>query len=215
MKRHFALAGLILLVACGTIRLERHLPKDVKEFYDKHWVIMEAKVPKEVDPKAPTERAWFVRLLPDRQREYIESFWAIREIGMDEEYALRLKVCETWFRGEGIDAWQTERAQALLLCGQPFDERHMDENGVYYNEGEEQWNYAKQPGRHWYKVWYYWHGFGFFQQIIPLSFEWDGLGRWRALPLFDEQQRRFVEYWRWRMAPTPEGWQEWLAKEGR
>ena len=201
-------AGILLLIVCSTLRLERGLSPEFKLFYDQHKVIMEYKVPHYIDQKKPEERSYFLKLPPDKQRQYIKLFWEIREIGMEEEYKIRLGVVKKWFRFEGIDPWHTDLGRTMLLCGQPFDEQYRDQNGNPYNEGEELWNEARQAGKRWFRHWLYWHGQGFFQQVITITFEWDGL-RWRYMQSADTLIQRFVEYWKFRMAPTDEGWELW------
>jgi len=196
-----------VLSSCSLYNLERKLNPGIRAWYEKHWVIMEYPIPK--DMGKGSERGYFLRLPVERQILYISKFWDMREIGMEEEYRYRLAVCAGMFRGEGIDTWMTERGRVMLLYGPPFDEQHRNERGELYNEGEEGWGYARQEGRRWFKHWFYWHGAGFWQQLIILKFEWDGIDKWRYIEESDWEHRSFKQYWQWRMAPTPEGWKLW------
>jgi GWxTD domain-containing protein len=195
------------LSSCSLYYLESHLDPAIRTWYEQHYIIMEYPIPKDLGNG--TERTYFLRLPRELQGLYISKFWDIREIGTKEEYDLRIRVATKFFRGEGIDPWQTDLGRIMLLIGQPFDEQFRDERGTLYQEGEEQWGYARQEGRRWFRLWLYWWGEGFFQQIMTLYFEWDGIDRWCFMEPTDTLRREFMMYWRWRMAPTPEGWDLW------
>jgi GWxTD domain-containing protein len=199
----------LLCVSCAALRLERRLPPKLKAWYKHHSVIMEYRVSKEIDAKKPMERDYWLRLPNGFKMKYMEMFWEMRETGMEEEYKHRQEVANTCFRGEGVDGEYTDRGRIMLLCGQPDYQDFRDERGDLYQEGEEKWGYAKQEGKRWFQYWGYWHGFGFFQNLRWIVFEYDALERWRYVPSTESLDMEFLEYWRFRMAPTPEGWQLW------
>lgn len=194
------------LITCVTLKLERGLPNDIKAWYDLHQVIMDSYPPKPLDMIQRSERKMFLTLPVEKQRQYIQMFWTVREEGLQEEYKLRLQIAAKWFRGEGIPGHLTDRGRAMLLFGQPNYMEFRDQNGQLYNEGEERWGYAKRGGYRWFQIWIYWHGQGFFQRLIRHYFEYDSRDCWRDIPNDDYEYRQFVDYWRWRMGPTEDGW---------
>ena len=215
MKKYIVGVLVLLLSACFLNTLYKGLTKAQKQWYEHHYLLMEYPVPPEVSPKKPSELSYFAKLSPEHKDLYIRMFWKIREIGMEDEYKLRLKVANILFRGEGVDGEKTDRGRVLLVLGQPDYQEFRDQYGNLYNEGEERWGYARQRGNRFFQLWGYWHGVGFFQHIIWVIFEFDDAERWRYRPTNDSLEREFFQYWRWRMAPTPDGWKEWLKEVGK
>ena len=202
-------AGILLLIVCSTLKMERGLSPTHKKFYDHVWLIMETRVPKDIDPKQPYERVYFLKLTPEQKDKYIKLFWEMREVDAEKEYQFRTELATKAFRGEGIDGEKTDRGFILLLCGQPDYLECVDQNGDYYNAGEEEWGYAEQAERRWFQKWIYWYGQGFFRQLVPVWFEYDKTRTWHYIPSTDSQQKSFIDYCRWRLGPTPEGWDLW------
>lgn len=202
MKR-LILVAIILLMACVELQLERKMPQDIRNWYEQHWIIMEYPVPKDLGGQL--ERLYFLRLSVDLQRKYIQNFWTLRDIVAKDEYALRMSVVMRWFRSEGIDPWNTDVGRVLLLCGQPDYEDKYDEEGMAVMGDDEEW-LAPDVIRYW--VWKYWWGDSFFSSLISLRFLWRN-GKWVYLESMEARDRDFIQYWRWKMAPTEEGWELW------
>jgi GWxTD domain-containing protein len=211
MKR-LILVALLLSAGCVSVRLENSLPPKIRAWYDEHYFIMEYQVPAEVDRKCPTERFYFLKLTPDLREKYIELFWQMREIGMKEEYDLRLEVCRKWFKGEGINPLRTDQGQVMLLCGQPDYVEFRDQNGELYMEGNEEWEYLG-PGERRFQIWKYWFGQGIWQQLIDIRFEWLGSKKWQVEREYSQVQQMFFDHWKWRTAPTEDGWRLWHGVE--
>jgi GWxTD domain-containing protein len=193
------------------LQLERGLDKETQDWYAQHRFIMEYNVPKDLGGKS--EREYFLRLSSESKNKYMKSFWDIREIGMQEEWSLRMSVVKRWFRGEGIDPWNTDMGRIMLLLGQPFEEQFRDQYGNPYLEGAQEWMRERETIIY-YRIWLYWHGSGFFQQIYYVRFRWDGINSWRYIDNTDAMYQNFITYWKWRMAPTPDGWELWRSKIG-
>jgi GWxTD domain-containing protein len=194
--------------------LERHLDTQEKQWYDQHWVIMEYPVPKEISANQETERSYFLHLTPDLQRKYIEYFWTIRD-QIDftrEEFVSRIDIANKWFRGEGLDGYLTDRGKIMLLCGQPDWLEFRDSRGNTYIEGDEQWFYNRN--NKYYQQWIYWYGVGFWQQLIRLTFVYDEISGWHYLESTDTIIQGFIQYHRWKTAPTKEGWELWRKANG-
>jgi GWxTD domain-containing protein len=204
MKR-LILVALLLSTGCVSMRLENNLPPKIRAFYDEHYFIMEYKVPADIDRKCPTEREYFLKLSPTLQEKYIELFWKIREIGMKEEYDLRLEVANKWFKGEGMDGYKTDRGRIMLICGQPDHEFWYLDDELYLGGGEEWIDLTQHKIT---LVWKYWWGSGL-ASLIELWFYYDNNRRWKFIEPMDKEIQDFMYYWRWRTAPTKDGWRLW------
>jgi len=119
----FGLAWAVLLLACLTMRLERNLPTDLKQWYDEHRVIMGGLLPNELCPagKRLVEREYWLRLSPDLQREYIKVFWKLRWNECEAEWKARIAWADKFFYVGGRKGSKTDRGNVLIICGQPMD----------------------------------------------------------------------------------------------
>lgn len=120
MKRYFSLLAVIFfLTTCTTFRLKNHLPSDIKQWFENHYELMEAKLPAWVDESSPHEWKHFLNLSEKLQRKYMKVFWEMRHEGARENYYSRIVLANSIFRSEGILGHLTDRGRVFVLCGNP------------------------------------------------------------------------------------------------
>jgi len=193
---------ILALAACTTYRLERGLPKDIKEWYDTHSIWMEyGKVPEWIDEHNDSERSHFLRLPEKLQREYIKYFWRMRRLGCAEVYYERIEAADELFRSEGRAGRDTDRGKVMLLCGMPTC---VD----WYYEGHRTIE-SSMPQTGYFQVWTYVQWGAAYCRYI---FEYREPNTWRLSfnSVFDMGNQLQVErYWRKLFAPTEDGWAAW------
>jgi GWxTD domain-containing protein len=211
-----ALALLVLFSGCVTYRLERALPKDIREWYDLHQNIMLYPVPDYISPKKMTEARYFLGLSPELQRKYTKLFWTIRWVEAESMFKTTVKLANIAFRGEGVDGWRTERGRMLLMLGQPDDIfQYKKVRGQDFSraepsfEGEEEWDGFSQH----YQNWVYRYGRGFFQNQAVFTFEYNTQQRrWIYPSIWRTEQLQCREYYQHFMSPIE--WEPWLKEIG-
>jgi GWxTD domain-containing protein len=193
----------VFLAGCATFRFERKLPPDLREWYSQHFMLMETKAPAQLDSKQPTEKVFFLRLPDALKKEYIAMFWKIREDTAEAEFKNRVAIAAEAFKAEGVEGWRTDRGKLMLLCGQPDYVDRVDASGQLEMAGNEEWLSDAQGH---YQQWTYWLGSGLHSQTIRFYFKFQQPNTWRLAAIYDSDQRRLFEYWRFRMGPTEDGW---------
>ena len=119
MNPTLLLVVILFFSFCATMELERGLPSDIKQWYEKHSLIMNGKVPACVNESEPSECQYFLQLPERIQREYIDLFWKIRPQGSSECFYSRISFANQAFRGEGTNGWKTDRGRIFILFGEP------------------------------------------------------------------------------------------------
>jgi len=206
--------SLSLLLSCATANLERKLPKDIREWYDLHWVLMQTDVPEWIIEGNRTERYCFLLLPEAAQRMYMNIFWEVRQEGLDEEFYSRVELANKLFRTEKRLGWRTDRGRTLLLCGYP-------DYIQYYFHGQPSYKPSMPMGEGHIQVWMYYH----LNYMVRYTFELRAMDEWRlnyGIGVSGDQ-RYLEDKWRKIFAPTEEGYDmissyalEWIkGNEGR
>jgi GWxTD domain-containing protein len=119
------------LCSCTAYRLERALEPDIREWYDLHRILMDAKVPEWIETPEVAERMHFLRLPAEVQRMYIAAFWKIRKAGANDLFYCRIVEADYLFRDEGRRGYMTDRGRVYLIHGPPAFIQYYDKHGDY------------------------------------------------------------------------------------
>jgi GWxTD domain-containing protein len=199
--------SVVILTACAIYHLEQSLPKDIREFYELHRNVMLYPVPEYVSPKKMIEAHYFLRLPTAQQRAYMKIFWDIRFLDAKANFALRVKLAKSAFRGEGRDGWRTDRGILMLQCGQPDYIDFEDSTGQLCLDDTHEWSTEQIR-----QTWSYWAGSGL-THMIKFTFVWVYRDRtWRFEGVHGLDQIDFIQYQQNLMAPTDDGWASWLGE---
>ena len=109
----------VLVTGCSTLRLERNLDSQVRDWYWQHWQLMEGTVPRQIDSRGRIERAYFLRLPAELRGRYQHAFWAMRNEDMRAVYEDRLRTVTRLYREPALPGWLSDRGKTYLICGQP------------------------------------------------------------------------------------------------
>lgn len=107
------LASLLLFFSCSA---KEKLPRDIKDWYNLHSVLMGAKVPQWIVEGNCSERYCFLRIPEKAQRMYMAVFWKVRAEGLSEVFYHNINMANLLFNG-----WSTDRGYVYSLCGMPQD----------------------------------------------------------------------------------------------
>ena len=196
----------LLCNGCTTLRLERRLKPDIKEWYDLHSLLMENEVPEWICKDS--EKGMFLHFPSELQRGYIKIFWKIRRPEAREIFESRLEYVNECIKEPPYTPWKTDRGRLFLLCGTPT-------YITYFYGG--QWQYLSPEGYYGsdcYMTWIY---------IRPayarFTFEKRTDDSWRLVTGdLVSNQNEIQRWWREFFAPTEDGWWEvasWLISNGK
>lgn len=214
MKKCIALIFLFFLILTGcTSSLVKGLPKDVREWYDFHKIILDMPMPWWTN-QGCSEAQYFLRLPLDLQRMYIDLFWSMRVDGAQERFNARYQFAVKFYSDAGQRKRLSDRGRWIVMCGLPDDIRDITEHDLYSNMSMEQrLNYpnGNLEGVV-YQVWTYY----FDARIYTVTFEWNH-DRFRFYgQSVDEggDLSRLYEEGMKDYAQSPEAWEVWLEKSG-
>ena len=205
---------MLLSASCVTYQLERQLDRSLKDWYDVHYMLMEAKIPWFLNvvgydeagdaicsKKTMSEREYFLRLPLELQKKYRAVFWKMRLSGIEEAFNSRIEMANEAFSGEGLPGWRTDRGRVFVLCGPPaFIQWYHNNNPVLPSTSMVEGGYVQ--------VWFYYYPYQ-----ATFAFAYSPPNSWnRAIGTAvanASNQAHLEEYWRGVFAPTEEGWMEW------
>jgi GWxTD domain-containing protein len=150
----------VLALGCSTLRLERRLDAQAKDWYWQHWPLMEGRVPGPIDNQERIERVYFLRLPTELRDRYQHLFWAMRDEEVRKVYEERLRTVTRLYREPALPGWMSDRGKVYLICGQPdyIEDRGEDAYNFLGSSIEgwkvEHWNY--QRGAMLYDVYFVW-----------------------------------------------------------
>lgn len=185
---------------CATMKLERGLSSDIKQWYEKHSIIMDGKVPAWIDESGPSECHHFLQLPEKIQREYIDLFWKIRHEGAKECFYSRIEYANRMFRERGKKGCETDRGIIYVLCGEP-------EIIQWYYKGEVVAPRIGMMELGYTQVWWY-------KKDVQncYTFESD-LNNWRRVYGRQDSSNFDLErLWKRFYAPTEDGWDLWASE---
>jgi GWxTD domain-containing protein len=130
---------LFLLTSCHYYNLERKLPPDDADWYNKVRYIISKK-----------ESRMFLELPKAEREQFKEDFWARRdpdpsteENEYKMEYYTRIERASELFLSEGKPGWLTDRGRIYILFGPPMD--RITNPMSAYTECRELWYYGNFP----------------------------------------------------------------------
>jgi GWxTD domain-containing protein len=185
---------LLIIFVCQEISLPGKTMIPLQKWYSMHRIIMETKVPYDVDPKCPYEWKYFLRLAPNLQAKYMELFWKIRRMEQEEIFKQRIEFANKFYRDPGKSIFNSDRARFFIICGYP-DEIQTD------------------MGKNRREIWIYWLSTR--AQGVVVTFLGNGMGDWVFDPLGAVNLSDIAylldygqEWW------SPIDWELWLQESG-
>jgi len=199
------------LAFCSTTKLRRKLPKDIRNWYDLHSILMQTKVPKWIFDSNKSEKYCFLRIPEKAQRMYIAMFWKVRTEGSADEFYSRYHSANKLFYGEGRTGWRTDRGHAMMTCGFPQYQWKMTVSDLHFKWSSDPRNMSRRfvtPDHDMdgtvYIIWEYYYR----ANLVRFVFKYQ---RGSYNLIYDSHmgfgnQLEVLRYNRKIFAPTEEGW---------
>lgn len=129
MKNKILISSLIFLISCSVSEKRGKLDPESEKFLSETRYIITSQEKKE-----------FLRLPPEKRKDYIEEFWARRPAGFKDEYYKRIDEANRLFRG-GKPGWLQERGMVYIIYGPPSNIERYPMGSVSYPYAHEIWYY--------------------------------------------------------------------------
>lgn len=129
MKNKIIIFSLIFLISCSVFEERGKLDPESEKFLSETRYII-----------TPEEKKEFLRLPPEKKKDYVEEFWARRPAGFREEYYKRINEANRLFRG-GRPGWLQDRGMVYIIYGPPSNIERYPMGSVSYPYAHEIWYY--------------------------------------------------------------------------
>ncbi len=130
MKNKIFIFSLIFLISCSIFEKREKLDPESEKFLSETRYII-----------TPEEKKEFLRLPPEKRKDYIEEFWARRPAGFKEEYYKRIEEANRLFRGGGRLGWLQDRGMVYIIYGPPSQIEKYPMGSATYPYAHEIWYY--------------------------------------------------------------------------
>jgi GWxTD domain-containing protein len=121
---------LIFLISCSLFEEREKLDPESEKFLSETRYII-----------TPEEKKEFLRLPPEKRKDYIEEFWKRRPAGFKEEYYKRIDEANKLFRGGGRPGWLQDRGMVYIIYGPPTQIERYPMGSISYPYAHEIWHY--------------------------------------------------------------------------
>jgi len=121
---------LIFLISCSLFEKREKLDPESEKFLSETRYII-----------TPEEKKEFLRLPPEKRKDYIEEFWKRRPAGFKEEYYKRIDEANKLFRGGGRPGWLQDRGMVYIIYGPPTQIERYPMGSISYPYAHEIWHY--------------------------------------------------------------------------
>lgn len=130
MKDKLLIFSLIFLISCSLFEEREKLDPESEKFLSETRYII-----------TPEEKKEFLRLPPEKRKDYIEEFWKRRPAGFKEEYYKRIDEANKLFRGGGRPGWLQDRGMVYIIYGPPTQIERYPMGSISYPYAHEIWHY--------------------------------------------------------------------------
>ncbi len=134
IKKFLSLIFILSLISCSILEKRERLDPESEDFLSKTRYIITSQEKKE-----------FLKLPPEKRKDFIEEFWARRPAGFKEEYYKRIEEANRLFRGGGLPGWLQDRGMVYIIYGPPTQVERYPMGSATYPYAHEIWYYEYLP----------------------------------------------------------------------